>query len=385
MIFIYLFWILACIILYSYIGYPLLLLFVSLFKKSKNSKSDIFLPEITVIIAAYNEREIVKEKVQNTLSLNYPREKIRQVWVTDGSTDGTPEILKEYSEIDVIHGKERLGKAAAINRAMAIVNSPITIFSDANTFIHPNALIELVKPFKNPEVGCVAGEKKVLFTGNTSSSGESIYWRYESLVKKLESETGSTLSAAGELFAIRTELYSDINPDTILDDFEISTQIALKGYSVKYSPYAVTSEKGSESLEEEKKRKIRIAAGGFQTLFRNPSLLNPLKKPILTFKYLSHKVLRWTIVPVAVLLIPLINLAILFNSQTFFYVMSFILLSIFYVFGITGYMLKNNRYQSHLFTLPYYLIIIHIAQLQGLVKYLSKRQSVKWEKVKRET
>ncbi len=385
MIFIYLFWILACIILYSYIGYPLLLLFVSLFKKSKNSKSDIFLPEITVIIAAYNEREIVKEKVQNTLSLNYPCEKIRQVWVTDGSTDGTPEILKEYSEIDVIHGQERLGKAAAINRAMATVNSPITIFSDANTLIHPNALIELLKPFNDPEVGCVAGEKKVLFTGNTSSSGESIYWRYESLVKKLESETGSTLSAAGELFAIRTELYSDINPDTILDDFEISTQIALKGYSVKYSPYAVTSEKGSESLEEEKKRKIRIAAGGFQTLFRNPSLLNPLKKPVLTFKYLSHKVLRWTIVPVAVLLIPLINLAILFNSQTFFYVMSFILLSIFYVFGITGYMLKNNRYESHLFTLPYYLIIIHIAQLQGLVKYLNKRQSVKWEKVKRET
>lgn len=385
MIFIYLFWISACIILYSYIGYPLLLFFVTLFKKSKNSENDDFLPKITILIAAYNEREIVKEKVQNTLSLNYPREKIRQVWVTDGSTDGTPEILKEYSEIDVIHGQERLGKAAAINRAMATVDSPITVFSDANTFIHPNAILELVKPFNNPNVGCVAGEKKVLFTGNTSSSGESIYWKYESLVKRLESGTGSTLSAAGELFAIRTELYQDINPDTILDDFEISTQIALKGYSVKYSPYAVTSEKGSETLEEEKKRKIRIAAGGFQTLFRNPLLLNPFKKPVLAFKYLSHKVLRWTIVPVAVLMIPLINLAILFNSQTFFYVISFILLSIFYVFGLTGYMLKNNRYESHLFTLPYYLIIIHIAQLQGLVKYLSKRQSVKWEKVKRET
>lgn len=385
MIYIYLFWISAFIILYSYIGYPLLLFFVTLFKKNKNSENDDFLPKITILIAAYNESEIVKEKVQNTLSLNYPREKIRQVWVTDGSTDGTPEIIKEYSEIDVIHGKERLGKAAAINRAMATVDSPITVFSDANTFIHPNAILELVKPFNNPNVGCVAGEKKVLFTGNTSSSGESIYWKYESLVKRLESGTGSTLSAAGELFAIRTELYQNINPDTILDDFEISTQIALKGYSVKYSPHAVTSEKGSENLDEERKRKIRIAAGGFQTLFRNPLLLNPFKKPDLTFKYLSHKVLRWTIVPIGVLMFPVINLAILLGNPTNFYTTTFILLTIFYLFGLIGFLLKNNRYETHLFTIPYYLIMIHIAQLQGLIKYLSKTQNAKWEKVKRET
>lgn len=385
MIFIYLFWISACIILYSYIGYPLLLFFVTLFKKSKNSEKDIFLPEVSVIIAAYNEREIVKDKVNNTQSINYPQEKVKQIWVTDGSTDGTPEILKEYNGITVIHDEERLGKAAAINRAMATVDSPITVFSDANTFIHPNAILELVKPFNNPNVGCVAGEKKVLFTGNTSSSGESIYWKYESLVKRLESETGSTLSAAGELFAIRTELYSDINPETILDDFEISTQIALKGYSVKYSPYAVTSEKGSENLEEEKKRKIRIAAGGFQTLFRNPLLLNPFKKPALAFKYLSHKVLRWTAVPLAILMIPFINLAILIGNPTIFYATAFILLALFYLFGFIGFMLKNNRFETHLFTIPHYLIMIHVAQLQGLVKFLSNTQSSKWDKAKRET
>ncbi|HSA05398.1 MAG TPA: glycosyltransferase family 2 protein, partial [Tenuifilaceae bacterium] len=195
----------------------------------------------------------------------------------------------------------------------------------------------------------------------------------------------STLSAAGELFAIRTELYSDINPETILDDFEISTQIALKGYSVKYSPYAVTSEKGSENLEEEKKRKIRIAAGGFQTLFRNPLLLNPFKKPALAFKYLSHKVLRWTAVPLAILMIPFINLAILIGNPTIFYATAFILLALFYLFGFIGFMLKNNRFETHLFTIPYYLIMIHIAQLQGLIKYLSKTQNAKWEKVKRET
>lgn len=385
MIFTHLFWISVFVILYSYIGYPLLLFLISLFKKPNNNKDDDFLPEITVVIAAYNEREVVKEKVLNTLSANYPHEKIKQIWVTDGSTDGTPEILKAYSEITVIHCIERLGKSAAINRAMAIVNSPITIFSDANTLIQPNALIELVKPFRDPKVGCVAGEKKVSLTGNTSSSGESLYWIYESLVKKLESETGSTLSAAGELFAIRTELYPKINPDTILDDFEISTQIALKGYLVKYSPYAVTSEKGSVNIDEEKKRKIRIAAGGFQTLFRNPSLLNPLNKPTLTFKYLSHKVLRWTIVPLAVLTLPLVNLAILLYNPTDFYAISFILLALFYLFGLIGNLLKNNWYKPHLFTIPYYLTMIHIAQIQGLVKYLSKRQSVKWEKAKRET
>lgn len=381
----YVFWILVCIIIYSYIGYPLLLFLLTLLIKSNKPQNKSFLPNITIIIAAYNEEKNVTEKVQNTISSNYPKEKVKQIWVTDGSTDRTLEIIKQYSEIIVIHSNERLGKAVAINRAMGYVDSPIVIFSDANTLLHPDSLIELVKPFQNKCVGCVAGEKQVTFSGNNNSTGEGIYWKYESIVKKLESKTGSTLSAAGELFAIRTELFQEINPDTILDDFEISTQIALKGYFIKYSPNAITSEKGSENIEEEKKRKIRIAAGGFQTLSRNPFLLNPFIKPALTFKYISHKVLRWTLVPIAVLTLPLINLAILFLTQSHFYAVSFTLLALFYLFGLIGYLLKNNQCKPHLFTLPYYLIMIHVAQLQGLFRYLNKKQNVKWDKAKRET
>lgn len=391
MIAIYIYWILLFTIIYSYIGYALLLsifVLIKQFGKKTNTTKDQqpeHLPPITLIIAAYNERENVEPKVKNTQSLNYPKNKIQQIWVTDGSTDGTPEVLKSYPEVILVHAPERLGKAMAINHAMNYVNTPITVFSDANTLLQPNSIMELIKPFQNINVGCVSGEKQIIFSKSGSSTGEGVYWKYESFVKGIESETGSTLSAAGELFAIRTKLFQNIETDTILDDFEISTKIAQKGYSVIYAKKAIATEKGSLNFEEERKRKIRIAAGSFQTLFRNGKLLNPFINPWLSFKYISHKVLRWTIVPLAIILLPLVNMIIVINNKSPLYITSLVFIVLFYGMALLGYLFKNNRVRYNVFLLPFYIIMMHISEIQGFIRFIHNKQGVKWEKAKRET
>lgn len=388
-----LFWILLAVILYCYLGYAVLLL---LFARLKRIFTPTFvgdipgndeLPGVTVVIAAYNEREIVHQKVKNMQSINYPPEKLKQVWVTDGSDDGTPELLRQYPGLDVLHWTERRGKASALNHAMEYVKTPITIFSDANTMLAPNAVLELVKPFNDHRVGCVTGEKQVIFDNCTgaSSTGEGMYWKYESFIKQLESETGSTLSAVGELFAIRTALFSPLKPDVILDDFEISTRIALGGKRVLYSKNAIATENGSLNFEEEYKRKVRIAAGSFQTLFRSPGLLNLFKNFSLTFKYISHKVLRWTVVPLAILLLPILTLWVVSGQPSGFYLTTAILVLIFYLVALLGFLFRNRPLKFHALFLPYYLLMMHIAEMQGFWRYLLHRQDVRWEKSKRET
>ncbi|MCB8964343.1 MAG: glycosyltransferase family 2 protein [Bacteroidales bacterium] len=385
----FLYWFCFAIILYSYAGYALILLAYVTTKRRKRKPTNPqpqTHPSVTIVVAAFNEHDIVIPKVENTQQINYPANKLTQIWVTDGSTDNTLKLLSQYPNIKVIHRDERLGKAAAINHAMEHVTSDITIFSDANTMLNPNSVMELITPFANPKVGCVAGEKRIDYgyNSNASSTSEGIYWKYESLIKQLESESGSTLSAAGELFAIRTELFQKLNPNTILDDFELSTQIALNGHSVVYAKKAIATEKGSLNFEEEQKRKIRIAAGGFQMLFKHPELLNPLNNAALTFKYLSHKVLRWTLVPLAALLIPFINLWIVITHPSKpFYIISLFLLILFYIVAFYGYLIKNSSTKNHYTLLPYFATMTHISEIHGFVRYIFKEQNPKWEKAQR--
>lgn len=386
------FWVLVGIMFYTYVGYIILLMICSLGKKIKSNKKlsekTPFLPDVTLLVAAYNERLIIDEKVKNALLQNYPQDKIHQIWITDGSTDGSEQILKEYSNITILYQPIREGKTAAINRAMPFVKTPITIFTDANTMLAPQAISELVAPFSDPNVGCVSGEKRISMNKieNATTSGEGIYWKYESFIKKLESNCGSTLSAAGELFAIRTELYSPISNDTILDDFVISTNIAQRGFAIKYAPNAFATEKASATISEEKKRKIRIAAGGFQTLFSRTDLLNPFKFPLLSFQFFSHKVLRWVFLPIALFLLPFLNLALLMlYGENHLYIATFIAQIFFYTLVFVGFLFRNKHTWVKWLFLPYYLFITNVSIIQGFGRYLSGKQNVKWEKSLRQT
>jgi len=386
-----LFWIFISLIFYSYIGYTVILMLLVAVKKllpgKKLSVSDVYEPEVTLLVAAYNEKGCIENKIANSLELDYPKDKIKLVWVTDGSDDGSPEKLREYKNIIVLHEKVRKGKINAMNRAIKHVKTPIIIFSDANTNLNKNSIREIVKIFSDNYVGCVAGEKRIIILKKEKAviAGEGIYWQYESFIKSLESQLNSVMGAAGELFAVRTDLYHDVREDTILDDFTISLELAKKGYKIKYAPDAYASESGSLTIKEELKRKFRIAYGALQTLFRMRAILNIFKYGMLSFQYISHKVLRWTVVPFSFIFVLLLNIIIVFtqNIDTSFYLYFLYVQLLFYLVIVLGALMKNMKIRMKLLFVPYYMFIMNYAMINGIVRYISGKQSVKWEKAKR--
>lgn len=382
------FWVLIGIIFYTYIGYGIVLFILikikRLFSKKKSVEISLDnLPEVTLLIAAYNEQDYVKAKVENTLQLNYPKEKLHQIWVTDGSNDETPERLKAYPEVEVLHKPERSGKIAAMNRGIKFVKTPIVIFSDANTLLGKDSIMKIAQMFANPKTGCVSGEKRIYNADveAASAAGEGIYWKYESALKKWDAELYSAVGAAGELFAIRTELFNEVEGDTILDDFIISLRVAMKGYKIDYDPEAYAIETASANVKEELKRKIRIAAGGIQSVIRLYPLLNIFKYGMLSFQYISHRVLRWTITPLALLVVLFFNVILAPVSNIYFVLL--ILQLLFYVSALTGWFLENKKLKIKVFFVPYYFFIMNYAVFMGFGRYLKKSQSVNWERAKR--
>ena len=382
------FWVLVGIIFYTYIGYGFVLFLLIKFKRLFSNKSTFAistndLPEVTLLIAAYNEQDYVKVKVENTLQLNYPSDKLHQIWVTDGSNDETPLRLKAYPEVEVLHKPERNGKIAAMNRGIKFVKTPIVIFSDANTLLGKESIMKIAEMFNKPKVGCVSGEKRIFNVDEeaASAAGEGIYWKYESALKKWDAELYSAVGAAGELFAIRTELFNEVEPDTLLDDFIISLRVAMKGYKIDYDPEAYAIETASANVKEELKRKIRIAAGGIQSVVRLYPLLNIFKYGMLSFQYISHRVMRWTITPVALLLVLFFN--IILAPASSIYLILLILQAIFYLSALIGWFLENKKLKIKIFFVPYYFFIMNYAVFMGFGRFLKKSQSVNWERAKR--
>ena len=387
------FWILIFTVVYTYIGYGLVLyLLVKIkrwFNKNKQFKPNTdYQPEVTLFIPAYNERNYVDQKIKNTLELNYPKDKLKIYWVTDGSNDGTDLKLKEYSGIEVFHKSKRKGKINAMNRVMPMVNTPIVVFSDANTLLGKDSITHIVHCFSDPKVGCVSGEKRIFNKDKdiASGAGEGLYWKYESTLKKWDAELHSVVGAAGELFAIRTELYNEVEQDTLLDDFIISLRVAQKGYTIQYNPEAFAIETASANVGEELKRKIRISAGGIQSVLRLRSLLNIFKYKTLSFQYVSHRVLRWTLTPLClILLIPVMTI-LAYNEgmmQFGLYVVLFWMQFLFYVFALLGWFLENKQTRLKILFVPYYFFIMNLSVVLGFFRYINNTQSVNWERAKR--
>lgn len=391
----FLFWILLFIVFYAYLGYGILLFLLVRIKRLfvKPPKPDPgYLPEVTLFVAAYNEKDFVEHKVSNSLQLDYPKDKLKQIWVTDGSNDGTEELLKQYTHlgIEVYHKPERGGKIGAMNRGMQFVKSPIVVFSDGNTLLGEESIKRIVALFSQPKVGCVSGEKRIFDKEKDSAAGtEGIYWKYESKLKKWDAELYSVVGAAGELFAIRTDLFTEVEKDTLLDDFIISLRIAMQGYTIQYDPEAYAIETSSASVKEELKRKIRIAAGGIQSIVRLAPLLNIFKYGILSFQYISHRVLRWTIAPLSLPFIFVLNALLCFDAGLLnfgnLYVMLFYLQLLFYLMALMGWHLENRALKIKIFFIPYYFVMMNYAVIMGIVRYLKGSQSVNWERAKRST
>ncbi|MGZ0016176.1 glycosyltransferase family 2 protein [Yeosuana sp. AK3] len=387
------FWVLLFIIVYTYVGYGILLYLIikirRLFKIGNKIETDsTYEPEVTLFIAAYNEKDYVEAKMKNSLELEYPKDKLNIIWVTDGSDDGTPDLLKGYPNTTVHHLDARNGKIGAMNRGMEFVKTPIVIFSDANTNLGKESVRRIVNLFSNPKVGCVSGEKRIVTkeTDVASGAGEGIYWKYESALKKWDAELYSVVGAAGELFAIRTSLYRHVEKDTILDDFIISLRVAQDGYTIQYDPEAYAIETASANVKEELKRKVRISAGGIQSIVRLRSLLNIFRYGTLSFQYISHRVLRWSLTPLClILLIPVLTiLAVNEGILNFgFYAVLFWLQLLFYVAALLGWFLENRETRIKILFIPYYFFIMNLSVVLGFFRYMKRTQSVNWERAKR--
>ncbi|MCO5935155.1 glycosyltransferase family 2 protein [Mucilaginibacter sp. RB4R14] len=384
-------WISLFIVAYTFLGYGFLLYFIIKIKRAFIGKpvlpivNDEELPTCTLVVAAYNEEHFISQKIANSLQLNYPEGKLKFVFVTDGSSDRTAGIICKHPQIQLLHRPERAGKIAAVHRAMEYVDTEVVVFTDANTFLNTEAITRICRHYSDKTVGAVAGEKRVQIneSADASAAGEGFYWKYESALKKWDSELYSVVGAAGELFSVRRNLYQDVPADTVLDDFMISMLIANQGYRIIYEPEAYALENASENVAEELKRKIRIAAGGIQSILRLQSLLLPFKFPVLSFQYVSHRVLRWTVTPFFLILAFITNFATAFAGDGFIYNLLFAGQVVFYLLALLGYIMEKRHIRIKALFIPYYFCVMNYAVLAGIIRYFTKKQSSVWEKAQR--
>ncbi|CCG98714.1 Biofilm PIA synthesis N-glycosyltransferase icaA [Fibrella aestuarina BUZ 2] len=402
MLLIVLFWLLFALVVYTYLGYGLLLWGIVRVRRALGIGQRVLPPmgepaDVTLVVPAYNEIDCLPAKLQNCLDQDYPAHRLHLLFVVEGSTDGSAEWLEaqraNVPNLTILSGTDRLGKIVAMNKAMKRVNTPLVIFTDANTHLNPEAVSRLVRKFDLPNVGAVTGEKRIQMEASEAAtgSGEGLYWKYESFLKRLDAELHTIVGAAGELFAIRTGLFEPVEADTLLDDFMISLRIAARGYRVEYEPNAYALERPSAAIREEQKRKVRIATGGFQSIARLLPLFNISRYGWLSFQYVSHRVLRWAVTPFCLPLLLLLNALILLqlvyqNASGLaigFWAIMFLGQLAFYSLAWIGYRLEDQQTRWKPAFVPFYFTFMNWCVLQGFVRYRRGGLSGIWEKATR--
>ena len=379
----YIFWISAVILGYTYLGYPLLIaMFAHLKPQRIGGGQNSEFPEVSLIIAAHNEEKVIREKLTNSLAIDYPEGLLSVVIVSDGSIDRTNEIINEFasrSGIKFIHYQPRRGKAHALNLGVENSESEIVVFSDANIRYEADSIKYLVKDFSDPSAGCVCG--KVLLEKPKDSKepiGEGAYMKYERFIHQNESRFNTMIGTDGAMYAIRRELFKPIPEDAIVDDFVIAMRVIEKGLRIVYEPKAIGYEYAASSVGQEFKRKVRMIAGGFQSLGILKSALNPMNHPIVFFQFVSHKFLRW-LGPIFMVMLFLANLSLLTGT---FYQITLALQLTFYAFALAATFWESLR-ERVLFYFPYYFCSLNLAASIGMKRFLFAQQSVKWEKITR--
>ncbi|MEL7168112.1 MAG: glycosyltransferase family 2 protein [Bacteroidota bacterium] len=388
------FWLAVAVIVYTYVGYGAVLwMLVKVrdllgFSPRQPDLADpevaAYEPEVTLVVAAYNEERDILQKLENSLAQDYPKDKLKLLFVTDGSTDRTPQLLLGYPGVKLLHRAGRAGKIAAMNRAMKHVETPIVIFSDANAMLNREAVRNIVKHYADPTVGAVSGEKRIRAAeaDAASGAGEGLYWRYESALKHLDARLHTVVGAAGELFSLRTDLFHPSEPDTLLDDFMLTLRVAQQGYRVAYATDANATELPSATVEDEFKRKVRICAGGFQSMARLLSLLNP-RHGWTTFQYVSHRVLRWAVTPPLLLVAFALNFVLGLTSP--FYAALYGAQTAFWLLALAGWRWQDREVKVKGFFVPFYFAVMNVAAFFGFARWLRGQQSVNWERAARAT
>jgi cellulose synthase/poly-beta-1,6-N-acetylglucosamine synthase-like glycosyltransferase len=370
------FWTSLAVIMYIYLGYPFIITFLAKYFKKAVNKGHIT-PSVTLLIAAYNEDKIIAQKLDNCLSIDYPKDKLEIIVVSDGSDDRTNEIVEGYKDKGIrLHPLfPRRGKTSALNKTLPIAKGEIIVFSDANVMYKPDSLKCFVRNFSDDSVGVVTGDVKMLNEDISFGKLESLYYDYERFIQSRESDFFSCIGVDGAMYAVRRDLFSAPSDGIILDDFVISMNIARKGYRIIYEPESVSAERSSPNLRQDFVRKVRIAAGGFQALKQREGLPRLIQGKLL-FCYLSHKLLRWLS---PFFLIGLFTSNFILLGSPLYHVTGLMQL-LFYFLAFMGLCFRTK---TNVFYIPFYFCVVNAAQLLGFFKALTNRQTVIWEKADR--
>jgi len=375
------FWASALLVAYHYVLYPLGVIALARSRPEPRPSDPAQWPSVTFVIAAYNEERVIDWKIRNTLELDYPRERFEVIVASDGSNDRTGEIASSYAARGVVslHQPERRGKTAALNRAVAAAKGEIVVFSDANNEFSTDAIRVLVRHFADPEVGGVCGAKRIKPAEERESSmGDSLYWRYESAVKVAESRIHTISNADGEIFAIRRSLYRHVPEHIINDDAEITLNLVDQGKRILYEPQARSFEYASLHIRDDFFVKVRMVAGGYQTLAEHARELLPWRSWF-TWSFFSHKTLRW-LAPVF-LILALVSSAALAARP--FYGFMLAAQGTFYAVAALGALLIGRMRLPPPIYVPYYFTVMNTAAFMGLVRFLRRTQTVHWRRAQR--
>jgi poly-beta-1,6-N-acetyl-D-glucosamine synthase len=365
-------------VLWTFVGYPLFIVLLARWRPRPHRRAPLELP-VTFIIPAYDEETVIAEKLENVLGLDYPRELLEILVVADGSSDRTMAIVETYADRGVVllHEPPRQGKIAAMNRAVPYAHGEILVFSDANAMMEPDSIRQIMQNFVDPRVACVSGEKRIRSNDQVQGEGESAYWRYEAMMKRADSLVSTAIGAVGEFFTMRRELYRPLETDNLIEDFVMAMRLVMDGWRVVYEPAAVSWEEASPSLAGEWRRRVRMAAGGFQAIGRLRGLLS-LRYGIVMVQYVSHKVLRW-LAPFF-MITALVSSAALVGIPLFRW--AFWGQVMFYGLALMGWLLEALGVPCKLTRMVFYFCFGNATILGGFVRHVTGSQSVLWQKAR---
>jgi biofilm PGA synthesis N-glycosyltransferase PgaC len=376
------FWLAGGIIVYAYAGYAVCVSLLA-WLRPRPARAGSTQPSVSLIVPAYNEAAWIGAKMENSLAIDYPADRLEILVISSGSTDGTDAIAQTYATrgVKTMVQPLRAGKEAAMQLAARHARGEILVFTDANAILNRDAIRLMVRWFADPDVGCVSGEKRVATgRGESAGAGEGAYWRYESTLKRLDSAVGSTMGAAGELCAIRADLMTARETDNIIEDFVLSMRVVEAGYRIVHEPGAVATEVASERFEDVFERRARIAAGGFQSIWRLKSLLNP-GRGLVWWQYVSHRVLRWGVVPLLLPLLVAVNWSLV--SAGPIYKAILVVQVGFYGAAAAGWWLRRTPLgRRRVLSLPFFFSAANAAALVGCARLVTGRQTVLWKRTR---
>ena len=388
-----LFWLSVFFIIYTYIGYPVLIALIAKLMPFQSRVSGASDPFVTLLITAYNEEAVIEKKIENSLSLNYPSDKLQIIVAADGSSDRTAEIVGRFHDrgVKLNHTSLRDGKLAAINRAIVQARGDIVVFSDANNMYDQDAIRKLIAPFSDPSVGASTGAKLIIQDGSDLSGAEGIYWKYESWIKTNETVLGTCTSSVGEILAIQRELYKPPPSHIINDDYYIVLDLIKRGFRIFYVAEARSFEYISATARDEMVRRTRMNTGKYQAIFMSYGLL-PFNRPVLLWQIISHKYFR-AFLPFGFIGALLTNIFLVLLPKdastsllgmSALYAWTFLSIQLFfYLLAGLGSLVKFQGLLGKLVYLPTYLVNSNIAILKGFYGFISGKQTNIWERVRR--